>query len=63
MVAVGDVNGTPTTGLLVLFVVLVVVESVQVVKVPGEGPVGSVDFEGIEGFVPASVTGGLEDGQ
>ena len=61
MVAIGDVNAGPTAGFAGNSVVEVR-EAVEVVKVPGEGFVVSVDFEGFECLVTTGVAGGFEDG-
>ena len=57
---VGDMDGSPATGLGVFLVVLEVFETVKVMQVPEERTIGTVDLEGIKCLVTSGITGGFE---
>ena len=54
---VGNMDGSPATGLGVFLVVLEIFETVQVMQVPEEGTIGTVDLEGIKRLVTSGITG------
>lgn len=61
VIAIGDVDAGPATG-LAGDVVVEVGETIEIVEVPGEGFVVTVDLESFEGLVAAGVARGFEDG-
>src|ERR1039457_3606646 len=62
VVAIGDVYASPAAQ-TALVPVIEVLQTVQIVEVPDDGCVLAVDFQGVQGLVPAGVTRGLEGGE
>lgn len=62
LVAIGDVDASPASD--DTFIAMIeVAESMEVVEIPSHGSMFTVDFEGVEGFVAASVASGFEGGE
>ena len=61
-VAVGDVHAAPAAGVGVV-AVIEKLESVEVVQIPADGGVGTVDFKRVQRLVAARVSGGFEQAE
>ena len=62
MIAIGDMDAAPAAE-AAFVTVLEILKAVEVVEVPKNGSVFAVDFEGVEGFVSASISCGFERGE